>query len=305
MPLSITACCRLAFTLSLLLLSLCAMSFMTNAQEAKKETPTKPTTGVRRPLPKPAGGSRGFERYAGRTASARLIVAAGTRGEPAEAKKYREEGEAFYKARRYNEAIEAFNHSLRLNPAQPVVHFNLGVVYGDLQQYEEAIKAYREAVRLKSDYPLAYFNMGNAYTDTGEHGKAIEAFREASQLDSIAPAAHYNSGVAYIELDQQDEAIKSFKEAIRLQPEHAAAYYNLGIAYGSSGRNKEAAEAFTQALRLREKSEDERFTQDEARVNLILALLNLNMKNEATVQYRILKSLNPELAHEFYRLIEK
>jgi tetratricopeptide (TPR) repeat protein len=305
MSLSITACRRLVFIMSLLL-SLCAISFTATAQQEKKqETPAKPTTGVRRPLPKPAGGSRGFERYAGRTASARLIVAAGTRGEPAEAKKYREEGEAFYKARRYNEAIEAFNHSLQLNPAQPIVHFNLGVVYGDRQQHKEAIKAYREAVRLKADYPLAYFNMGNAYSDTGEYGKAIEAFREASQLDSIAPAAHYNSGVAYIELGRQDEAIKSFKEVVRLRPEHAAAYYNLGIAYGSIGRNKEAVDAFTQALGLREKSEDEHFTQDEARFNLGLALLNLNMKKEATVQYRVLKSRNPELANELYRLIEK
>lgn len=304
MPVSIKSCRRLDFITSLLL-SLCAISFTATAQVEKKESPAKPTTGVRRPLPKPTGGSRGFEKYAGRTASARLIVAAGTRGEPAEAKQYREDGEAFYKARQYDEAIEAFNHSLQLNPAQPVVHFNLGVVYGDLQRYKEAIKAYREAVGLKPDYPLAYFNLGNAYSDTGEYGKAIEAFREASQLDSIAPAAHYNSGVAYVESGQQDEAIKSFKEAVRLRPEHAAAYYNLGIAYGSVGRNKEAAEAFTQALRLREKSEDEHFTQDEARFNLVLALLNLNMKNEATAQYRVLKSRNPELASELYKLIEK
>jgi tetratricopeptide (TPR) repeat protein len=112
-------------------------------------------------------------------------------------------------------------------------------------------------------------------------------------------------GVAYLELDQQDEAIKSFKEAVRLRPEYAAAHYNLGIAYGYSGRNKEAVEAFTQALGLREKGEDEHFTQDEARFNLVLALLNLNMKKEATVQYRVLKSRNPELANELYRLIEQ
>lgn len=302
MPLSITAFCRLAFIPSLLL---CAVSITTGAQEKKKENPAKPATAVRRPLPKPLGGSRGFERYAGRTASARLIVAAGTRGEHAEAKKYREEGEAFYKAREFTKALEAFNHSLRLNPAQPIVQFNLGVIYGDLQQYSEAIKAYREALRLKPDYPLAYFNLGNAYSDTGEYGKAIESFKEASVLDAIAAAAHYNSGVAYVELGRQDEAIKSFKEAIRLQPEHAAAHYNLGIAYGVSGQKREAAEAFTQALRLREKSGDENFTQDEARFNLVLALLNLDMKREATEQYRILESRNPKLANELSSLIEK
>ncbi|MFN2453027.1 MAG: DUF928 domain-containing protein [Pyrinomonadaceae bacterium] len=36
--------------------------------------------GARRPLPKPAGGARGFEQYAGKDASSRLIAAGSTRG---------------------------------------------------------------------------------------------------------------------------------------------------------------------------------------------------------------------------------
>jgi tetratricopeptide (TPR) repeat protein len=275
------------------------------AQEVKKEEASKPSTAVRRPLPKPTGGSRGFEKYAGRNASARLIAAAGTRGEPAEAKKYREEGEALYKTGKYHEAIEAFKHSLQSNPGQPVVHFNLGVIYTELQQYEEAINSYQEALRLKADYPLAHFNLGNVYLDEGEYGKAIESFRQAAQLDSIAPAAYYNMGVAYIELGQQDEALRSFKEAIRLQPEYPAAYYNLGIAQATAGQNKEAVEAFKQALRLRENKEDAQFSLDEVRFNLALALLKLNMKSEAAEQYRILKSLNSGLADELYRLLDK
>lgn len=285
--------------------SIGAANFAARAQEVKKEITAKPSTAVRRPLPKPAGGSRGFEKYAGRNASARLIAAAGTRGEPAEAKKYREEGEALYKTGQYNEAIEAFRHSLQSNPGQPVVHFDLGVIYTELQMYKEAINSYQEAVRLKADYPLAHFNLGNVYLDEGEYVKAIEAFRQASQLDSIAPVSYYNMGVAYIELEQQDEALRSFKEAIRLQPEYPAAYYNLGIAQATAGQNKEALEAFKQALRLRENKEDAQFSLDEIRFNLALAFLKLNMKSEATAQYRILKSLNSELANELYRLLDK
>ena len=295
---------RSAIILLSYVLSLSATSFIADAQEKKQNT-TKPTTGVRRPLPKPMGGSRGFEKYAGRNASARLIVAAGTRGEPADAKKHRDEGGAFYKAARYNEAIEAFKQSLRINPAQPVVHFNMGVIYGELQQSREAIKSYQEAIRLKPDYPLAHLNLGNAYLDEGEYGKAVEAYREASQLDSIAPEAYYNMGVAYVELGQQDEAIKAFREAIRLQPEYGAAYYNLGIASGTAGRDQEAIDALKQALRLRENKGDEPYTLDEVRFNLGLALLKLDMKSEATEQYQVLKSHNSELANELYSLINK
>jgi tetratricopeptide (TPR) repeat protein len=112
-------------------------------------------------------------------------------------------------------------------------------------------------------------------------------------------------GVAYVELGQQDEAIKAFKEAVRLQPEYGAAYYNLGIAAGTAGRDKEAVEALRQALRLSESKEDGQFTLDEVRFNLGLALLKLDMKSEATEQYQVLKSRNPELANELYSLINK
>lgn len=286
------------------MLSLCATVFIADAQETKKENNTKPPVGVRRPLPKPLGGSRGFEKYAGRNASARLIAAAGTRGEPeSEAKEYREKGEAFYKAGRYHEAIEAFRKSLQLKPEQPALQFNLGIIYDRLQQRQEAIKAYGEAVRLKPDYPLAHFNLGNAYLDEGEYGKAIEPYKQASQLDSIAPEAFYNMGVAYLELGQQDEAVKSFKEALRLKPDYGVAYYNLGIAYGTTGQNTEAVDAFQRAFRAREKNEVEQFTLDEVIFNLGFALLRADMKSEATGQYRLLKSRNSALADELYNLI--
>jgi len=60
----------------LLLLSFANAKALNNlvfAQDAQKKTPP------RRPLPKPATGSRGFEQ-AGRDASSRLIAAGATRG---------------------------------------------------------------------------------------------------------------------------------------------------------------------------------------------------------------------------------
>jgi tetratricopeptide (TPR) repeat protein len=282
------------------------MNFSAVAQEAQKENQTQRANAPRRPLPKPSGGSRGFEKYAGRDASARLIAAAATRGEPADAKEYREQGEAHYKAGRHDDAIKAFTESLRLNPKQPVVHFNLGVIYAEMGRYDEALRAYQDAVRLKADYPLAYFNMGNAYLDKGDYEKAVEAYKQASQLESLGTKAYYNTGVAYVELGRHDEAIHAFREATRLMPDYAAAHYNLGITYGTAGQHKEAVEALKQALQHHGKSAaDAPFALDEAHFNLGLALLKLGMKSEASAQYQALKSINSELANELHSLIEQ
>ena len=298
--------CSYLLTITMLSCILCVMSFNAVAQqEEPKASTTKKQAVVRRPLPKAAGGSRGFEKYAGRVASARLIVAAASRGESADAKKFREEGEALYRSGQYNQGIEAFKQSLRANQEQPAVYFDLGVIYGELQQHKEAVQAYQEAIRIKPDFPLAHLNLGNSYVDLGEYAKAIEAYKLASQLQSIASRAYYNIGVAYTELGQTDDAIKAYKEAIHLQTDFAAAHYNLGIAYGTATLHKEAVGAFKEAIRLREGSEESRFTLDEARFNLGLALLHLNMKSEATEQYRVLKEQKSSLAEELYRLINR
>ncbi len=67
--------CRL-LVISLAMLSLCFMGLIATAQTP---TPSPSPTTPRRPLPKPASGARGFEKFAGRDASDRLIAAGATR----------------------------------------------------------------------------------------------------------------------------------------------------------------------------------------------------------------------------------
>jgi len=53
--------------------------FAAFAATALAQTPSPSPSGQRRPLPKPPGGARGFEKYAGNDSSSRLIAAGATR----------------------------------------------------------------------------------------------------------------------------------------------------------------------------------------------------------------------------------
>src|SRR5437016_225738 len=82
----------------------------TPAVLAQTSAQPKPTPTPRRPLPKPVAGSRGFEQFAKRDASARLIAVAGTRVigtrviiDPGD---FYSKGEANYKAGKYEAAAK-------------------------------------------------------------------------------------------------------------------------------------------------------------------------------------------------------
>ena len=67
---------RLFFSIGFFVLTLCFLGFVVTA---RAQNPSPTPREQRRPLPKPPSGARGFEKYAGRDTSSRLIAAGATR----------------------------------------------------------------------------------------------------------------------------------------------------------------------------------------------------------------------------------
>src|SRR6185295_19391436 len=86
----------------------------------------RPAPTPRRPLPKPVGGSRGFDQFNKREASARLVAGAATRGGDAAGNAY-EEGETAYAAGNYEQAVAKFTEAVRLKPTWPEGYYALAL----------------------------------------------------------------------------------------------------------------------------------------------------------------------------------
>jgi len=225
----------------------------------------KPSPTPRRALPKPVGLSRGFENFAQRDASARLIAASGTRVivDPGD---HYAKGEKHYKAGRYKEAAAELREAVRLSPDWDDPHYLLALALTELRQLEEAIAEFKQVVEFAiKDEPkiLAYYNMGNAYFDLGQYENAIESYQQAIKLDPTLSKPHNNLGLAYAARGKLNEAAAEFDEAVRLKSDYAEAHYNLGVAY-----------------------------------------LLLSKKEEAEEQQRILEKLKPELAEKLGLLLK-
>src|SRR5258708_19020363 len=104
---------------------------LTATVSAQASVRPKPSPTPRRPLPKPVTGSRGFDQYAKRDASARLIAVAGTRViiDPGD---FYGKGEANYIAGKYEQAVADLTEAVRLSPDWDDPHYVLALSLTEL-----------------------------------------------------------------------------------------------------------------------------------------------------------------------------
>ena len=226
---------------SLLSRILIATAFLSLAATAMGQPKPAPSPTPRRPLAKPTT-ARGFEQFAKRDASARLIAAAGTRViiDPAD---HFSKGEASYKAGKYEAAIAELREAAKLSPDWDDPHYVLALSLVETGKLKEAIEEYKKvlALAIKDDVKiLSHYNLGNAYADLGEYANAIESYKQAIKLDPTLSKPHNNLGLAYAALNRMSEAADEFKAAVRLRPQYAEAHFNLGVAYLQMKRKLEA-----------------------------------------------------------------
>src|SRR5688572_17764855 len=224
---------------------LCAIALtLTVAGIALAQSPPrpKPSPTPRRALPKPVAGSRGFEQFAKRDASARLIAAAGTRVvvDPGD---HFSKGEAHYKGRQYEPAVKELREAVKQSPDWEDPHYVLALSLAELGKLKEAIEEYKRVIDLAiKDDPkiLSYYNMGNAYSDLGEYQRAIDSYQQGIKLDPTLSKPHNNLGLAYAALGRLAEAEAEFAEAVRLKADYAEAHFNLGVAMTLLGKKQQA-----------------------------------------------------------------
>jgi tetratricopeptide (TPR) repeat protein len=189
-------------------------------------------------------------------------------------KAYYNLGITYGKLGRNNEAVEACKQAIRIQPDYAEAHNNLGNVYANLGRNQEAIEACKQAIRIKPDCAEAYYNLGNVYAILGRNQDAIEACKQSIRIKPDCAEAHYNLGVAYGNLGLHQEAIEAYRQTIRIRPDYAEAHNNLGNVYAILGRNQEAIEACKQSIRIKPDCA-------EAHYNLGIAYGNLGRNQEA------------------------
>ena len=94
-----------------------------------------------------------------------------------------QEGYRHQQAKRYQEAIQAYEESLRRDPNQAEALSNLGFCYKSLKRYQKAVGFYQDAIRLKPDLAEAHEYLGEAYLALGRIALAEREYNVLVTLD--------------------------------------------------------------------------------------------------------------------------
>jgi tetratricopeptide (TPR) repeat protein len=175
----------------------------------------------------------------------------------------------------------------------------------DRKEYAQAEAQYRRALTLDSREARAYFGLGNVYfaQANGDHPRekyqeAAKAYEQGLSLDPGYAETYGWLGDCYFLLERYDEAINAYRDGLKLKPRSAVLYDGLGSIYlFGIGNYTEAIKAYNEAIRLEP-------NYDDAHYGLGEAYLQINDKQAAMAQYRILKNLKSPLAEDLLKSIE-
>lgn len=120
---------------------------------------------------------------------------------------YQEEGSKLYGEGRIDDAIQAYEKALKLNPEDGYTYLMLGILYQDKKAVEKAAHYFKKG---ESSYPhkIDFHNArGMVYFQGGKFDKAATDVKEALKIDPKNPLSHFLLGNIY-------EAEGSFAEAV-------------------------------------------------------------------------------------------
>jgi Flp pilus assembly protein TadD len=153
-------------------------------------------------------------------------------------------GRTKYNENRFEEAVHAFEQSLKLDPRNVKTEDNLGLAYAGLDRVDAAISAYRTAMEWQKDVstknPGPFINLADLLLDQNRAQESIAYLREATQIAPQDSKAHELLGKAFARLEQFAQAQAELEKAAQLAPENPNLPCMLGPVYRKLGQAEKA-----------------------------------------------------------------
>ena len=143
-------------------------------------------------------------------------------------------GKELYRDDQDEQAVQAFQEAVKLDPDLAEAHFRLGLGYEALgkreeseAEYKKAVETYRKYLADHEDDSEAHYDLGQTYAGLGQYSEAIREYRLATKLKEDDPDIYYDLGVAHTKLAQYDAAAAAFSKSLEIDPENYRAQDGL------------------------------------------------------------------------------
>jgi len=133
-------------------------------------------------------------------------------------------------------------------PDNADVHYEFGMVAHKLSLDDDAIEAFQQTLRLRSNDAPALYNLGFALMDRARFDDARRQFSQYVEVRPDDPSGHCALGMALAALEQAEDARAEFKRSIALAPAQSESYYRIGLLDLNAGDYAAAAQELHTAL---------------------------------------------------------
>jgi tetratricopeptide (TPR) repeat protein len=114
------------------------------------------------------------------------------------------------------QAVEAYQKVLELNPSAAGALVNLGTIYYRQRKFADAEQYYKRAIAVDATYSLAQFNLGNLYDEQNRLKEALEHYRCALSLNPNYADAHFNLALLCERTGETLKAVHHWKTYLKL-----------------------------------------------------------------------------------------
>jgi tetratricopeptide (TPR) repeat protein len=146
-----------------------------------------------------------------------------------------------------DKANEYYDKSLEFDTNNYRAIFNKGDNLIHLKKYDEAINCFNQSLKLELDNPLIYYNRGLAYQLKGDIDSAIKDYNSAIDLFSFRKhdkkdlsKFYFHRGIIQVKNQDIKDAINDFSLAIKYNPNNINAYLYRGELYKIIGDDKKS-----------------------------------------------------------------
>jgi serine/threonine-protein kinase len=122
-------------------------------------------------------------------------------------------GQAFYFARRSDQATEQLRMALEMEPSFYLAHWLLALVYEQERRYEDAIAEDEKALSVSGGAPRALSVLGHAYAMSGKRSEALKVLAELKNLSKQRYVAPFHTAVIYAGLGDKGRSLEWLERA--------------------------------------------------------------------------------------------
>lgn len=114
--------------------------------------------------------------------------------------------------------LECMRMAQTLNPKNPLIPFNMGVVLQEFGRNTEAVQAYRAALAVQPAFREAWENLCAACYDINDFESGLTAAERALDLDRESPLAIRGAANCLTALGRRGEALSILEAGLRIHP---------------------------------------------------------------------------------------